>query len=220
MNSAGTALSRIRARHFRVVPEIIALGTSTGGPQALLEILPRLPVDLPVGLIVVQHMPLGFTGPLAKRLNTMSAIEVQEAKHGDIVEPGNVYIAPAGQHITVQRRTGPKGEFKTYICLSDHPLGTLHKPSADVMMLSVAQAFGRYSVGIILTGMGADGVQGMSAIREAGGITIGQDKATSAVYGMARACAERGILQRVVPLAQMTTQILQVLRYRQKNEQG
>jgi two-component system chemotaxis response regulator CheB len=197
---------------FRVIPEIVALGTSTGGPRALQEILPELPADLPVGMIIVQHMPPGFTGPLAKRLNTMSAIEVREAEHGNVIEPGTVYIAPAGRHIKVQRRA----ESKAAICLSDHPSGTMHKPSADVLMLSVAEAFGRYSFGIILTGMGADGFRGMTAIRRAGGITIGQDEASSAVYGMPRVCAEGGILQRVVPLDQVPRQILQALRYQPK----
>jgi two-component system chemotaxis response regulator CheB len=197
------------------VPEIVAIATSTGGPDALQELLPQLPADLPVGVIIVQHMPPGFTGPLAKRLNKISAIEVREAEHGDIVEAGKVYIAPAGRHITVQGYE-TKGMLKAKICLSDEPLGTLHRPSADVMMLSVAEAFGRYSCGIILTGMGNDGLKGITAIRGAGGITIGQDEASSAVYGMPRVCAQRGILHGIVPLAQMTTQILQVLRYTEK----
>jgi len=198
--------------HLPVVPEIVALGTSTGGPRALQQILPELPADLPVGIIIVQHMPIGFTGPFAKRLNMMSEIEVREAEHGNVIEPGTVYIAPAGQHIKVQRRA----ESKAAICLSDHPSGTLHKPSADVLMLSVAEAFGRYSLGIILTGMGADGLRGMTAIRRAGGITLGQDEASSAVYGMPRVCAEGGILQKVVPLDQVPRQILQALRYQPK----
>jgi two-component system chemotaxis response regulator CheB len=198
---------------FRVIPEIVVLGTSTGGPRALQLIIPQLPSDLPVGMIIVQHMPPGFTGPLAKRLNTMSDIEVREAEHGNGIEAGTVYIAPAGQHIKVQR----SAESKAAICLSDYPSGTMHKPSADVLMLSVAEAFGRYSFGIILTGMGADGLRGMTAIRRAGGITIGQDEASSAVYGMPRVCAEGGILQRVVPLNQVPRQILQALRYQPKN---
>ncbi len=217
MNSTITHLSPIRLTHFRAVPEIIAIGTSTGGPQALQDLLPQLPVDLPVGIIVVQHMPHGFTGPLAKRLNTISAIEVREAETGDLVQAGKVYIAPAGRHITVARH-GTNSELRTKICLSDHPLATLHRPSADVLMASVAEVFGRYCCGIILTGMGTDGLQGMTAIHDAGGITIGQDEASSAVYGMPRACAEGGVLQSVVPLSQMTAQILQVLRYIEKAE--
>ena len=218
MNPAATHLSSLRLTYFRVVPEIIAIGTSTGGPQALQDLLPQLPNDLPVGIIVVQHMPHGFTGPLAKRLNTISTIEVREAEPGDIVAPGKVYIAPAGRHITVVHH-GTKSEMKTKICLSEHPLATLHRPSADVMMASVAEVFGPNCCGIILTGMGSDGLKGMTAIRDAGGITIGQDEASSAVYGMPRACAESGILQGVLPLSQMTAQILQALRYTEKVEQ-
>jgi two-component system, chemotaxis family, protein-glutamate methylesterase/glutaminase len=208
-----------RSTHSRVVPEIVAIGTSTGGPDALQDLLPQLPADLPVGVIIVQHMPAGFTGPLAKRLNTMSAVEVREAEHGDLVGAGTVYIAPAGRHITVERH-GTNRELKTKICLSGSPLATLHRPSADVMMASVAELFGQYCCGIILTGMGNDGLEGMTAIHEAGGITIGQDQASSAVYGMPRVCAERGILQWVVPLSQMKSQILQALRYAGKNEQN
>ena len=215
MNSATTSLIPIRLTDFRVVPEIVAIGTSTGGPDALQDLLPQLPADLPVGVMIVQHMPPGFTGPLAKRLNTISPIEVREAEHGDFVEAGRVYIAPAGRHITVAKH-GTNRELKTMICLSDHPLGTLHRPSADVMMASVAEVFGQYSCGFILTGMGNDGLMGMTAIRDAGGITIGQDQASSAVYGMPRVCAEEGILQWILPLSQMKSRILQALRYTEK----
>ena len=215
INSTATTLSPLHLTYFRVVPEIVAIGTSSGGPKALQDLLPQLPADLPVGVVIVQHMPPGFTGPLAERLNRISAIEVGEAEHGEIVEPGKVYIAPAGRHITL-RRQGRRIEWKAGICLSDQPLSTLHKPSADVLMVSVAEVFGRYSCGIILTGMGTDGLKGMTAIYDAGGITIGQDQASSAVYGMPRVCAERGILQGIVPLAHMTAQILQALRYTEK----
>ncbi|MGH9517795.1 MAG: CheB methylesterase domain-containing protein [Terriglobales bacterium] len=217
MNSAITKLSAWGLMHFRIVPEIVAIGASTGGPQALQDLLPQLPADLPVGVIIVQHMPPGFTGPLAKRLNMISEIEVREAECGDFVQAGKVYIAPAGQHITVERQ-GSEIDLKIKICLSSHPLGTLHKPSTDVMMASIAEVFGRCCCGIILTGMGSDGLEGMTAIHHVGGITIGQDEASSIVYGMPRACAERGILQSVVPLSQMKAQILQALRYTKKAE--
>jgi two-component system chemotaxis response regulator CheB len=217
MNPVARHSSSLGLSHARVVPEIIAMGTSTGGPQALQDLLPQLPADLPVGIIVVQHMPHGFTGPLAKRLNTISAIEIREAEAGDLVEAGKVYIAPAGRHITVARH-GTNSELRTRICLSDHPLATLHRPSADVMMASVAEVFGQYCCGIILTGMGNDGLKGMTAIRDAGGITIGQDESSSAVYGMPRVCAERGVLQSVIPLSQMTAQILQALRFTERAE--
>jgi two-component system chemotaxis response regulator CheB len=197
------------SEEFRSLPEIVVLGTSTGGPKALQEILPQLPADLPVGVLVVQHMPPGFTAPFAKRLDSLSKLKVKEASQGELVEPGSVYIAPAGQHSTVSRRGS-----KTILHISSEPSGTLHKPSVDVMMLSVAEEFGRHTLGIIMTGMGSDGLHGMTAIRNAGGITIGQDEATSAVYGMPRCCAESGVLQKVVPLPLLPRQILQAVRYR------
>src|SRR5581483_7411244 len=191
------------------VPEILAIGTSTGGPRALQEIIPELPPDLPVPIIIVQHMPVGFTGPLAKRLDLISEIEVREAEHSDTLDPCTVYIAPAGRQITLQQSM----HSSTTIALSDGFQGILHKPSVDLMMLSVAAVYGRRSCGIILTGMGCDGLQGMTAIHRAGGITIGQDEASCTVYGMPRACAERGVLQRVVSLAEMPKEILRAVNY-------
>ncbi len=199
-------------QEFHIFPEIIVLGTSTGGPKALQDILPHLPADLPVGILIVQHMPPGFTAPFAKRLNAICKAEVREAVQGESIDGGTIYIAPAGRHVTVARKSGSKAT----IHLSDNPPGTLHKPSVDVMMLSIAEAFGRNSAGVILTGMGSDGLQGMTAIRQAGGITIGQDELTCAVYGMPRACAESGILQRVVPLDLIPRQILNAVRYKPK----
>lgn len=193
-----------------LVPEIVAIGTSTGGPRALQEIIPEFPPDLPVPVIIVQHMPIGFTGPLAKRLDLISEIEVREAEHGDSLDPCTVYIAPAGRQITLQH----PAHSRITIALSDGFPGILHKPSVDLMMLSVAAVYGRSSSGIILTGMGCDGLQGMTAIHRAGGITIGQDEASCTVYGMPRACAERGVLQRVVSMSEMPKEILRVLNYK------
>ena len=193
----------------RLVPRIVVLGTSTGGPRALQELLPELPGDLPVSMIVVQHMPPGFTAPFAKRLDGLSRVKVREAQHGETIVPGTVYIAPAGHHTTLVRDSS-----RVSICLSDTPSNTPHKPSVDIAMLSVAELFGTYAMGIILTGMGSDGLVGMTAIHEAGGITLGQDEATSVVYGMPRSCAEHGVLDRVVPLSQVPRYILQAIRYR------
>jgi two-component system, chemotaxis family, protein-glutamate methylesterase/glutaminase len=201
---------RIHSRETpQPIPRIVVLGTSTGGPQALQGLLSKLPGDLPLAMIVVQHMPPGFTAPLAKRLDGLSKLKVCEAQHGEAVLPGTVYIAPAGQHTTLA-----KSAHRVSICLSDAPSNTAHKPSVDVTMLSVAEVFGHYALGIILTGMGSDGVQGMTAIHEAGGLTMGQDEASSVVYGMPRCCAERGILQHVVPLSEIPRHILQAIHYR------
>jgi len=193
-------------------PSVIALGTSTGGPKALQEILPLLPADLSVGVLIVQHMPQGFTGPFARRLDNLCNVTVKEAAHGEMIEPGVVYIAPAGQHMAVSRR----GASKVAIQLSQTPAGTLHMPSVDVMMLSVAEVFHGLSMGVIMTGMGADGVQGMQAIAREGGLTLGQDEASCTVYGMPRSCAEAGVLQRVVPLKQIPDQIMLATRYQRR----
>jgi two-component system, chemotaxis family, protein-glutamate methylesterase/glutaminase len=193
-------------------PVIVALGTSTGGPKALQEILPMFPADLSVPILIVQHMPLGFTAPFAQRLNSLCSLTICEAQHGQRIQPGVAYIAPAGQHMTVRRRSGSS----TMICLDSHPEKSLHIPSVDVMMKSVATAYGNLALGVILTGMGSDGAEGMQAIHRQGGLTIGQDEAGCAVYGMPRACAERGILSRVLPLSEIPGHILQVTRQRKR----
>jgi len=199
----------IHKRFHFAVPGVIVLGTSTGGPKALQEILPTLPSDLPVAILAVQHMPRGFTKPLAIRLNSLCRIKIREAEHDDPIEPGCVYIAPAGQHMTIYRSS----PSKVAIRLSTFPEKTTHMPSVDVTMLSVAEVFQNLAMGIIMTGMGSDGAQGMRAIYEAGGLTVGQDEASCAVYGMPRACAEQGVLHRVVTLESIPDQILQAIRY-------
>ena len=203
-----------RTEAFCPVPSIIAIGTSTGGPKALQEILPLLPADLPVGIVIVQHMPAGFTGPFARRLDNLSKIAVREAANNDTVEPGVIYIAPAGIHLTVHRSS----VSKTSLRLSQHPPNMLHVPSVDVMMLSVAEAFRGLAMGIIMTGMGADGALGMQAIAREGGLTVGQDERTCTVYGMPRACAELGVLKRTVPLLDIPKQILQATKYRKRSD--
>ena len=189
---------------------IVALGISTGGPKALEEILPFLPGDLPVPILVVQHMPAGFTAPFAQRLNSLCTVSVREASQGEVVQAGAVYIAPAGYHMTVDRPTNSR----TLIWLCSKPENQVHVPSADVLMQSVAAAFQSQAMGVIMTGMGSDGAQGMNAIHREGGFTLGQDEQSCAVYGMPRVCADMGILDRVVPLLQIPHEILQATRYR------
>jgi two-component system chemotaxis response regulator CheB len=197
---------------FPVNPAIVAIGTSTGGPQALQEILTQFPADLSVPVLIVQHMPPGFTKPFAERLNGLCKVRVQEAIHHEPLCRGVVYIAPAGIHITVERPSNALG----LISLTPQPQESLHIPSIDVMMGSVVAAFRSLAMGVILTGMGSDGAQGMTAIHRAGGITIGQDESSCAVYGMPRACAELGILQTVLPLRQIPQNILQATQYRMR----
>ncbi|HEY3971858.1 MAG TPA: chemotaxis response regulator protein-glutamate methylesterase [Candidatus Sulfotelmatobacter sp.] len=194
------------------MPAIVAIGTSTGGPKALQEILPLFPRDLAVPILIVQHMPAGFTAPFAQRLNNLCAVAVREASHREPVDPGVVYIAPAGRHMRVERPSG----LRAFLSLDSHPQDCLHIPSVNILMNSVASAFKNLALGVIMTGMGSDGAEGMNAIHRQGGLTIGQDEASCTVYGMPRACAELGILSRVVPLASIPAQILQATRYRKR----
>jgi len=191
-------------------PAIVALGISTGGPKALQEMLPVLPPDLPVPILVVQHMPAGFSAPFARRLNDLCAITICEPSNGEVVQPGVVYLAPGGLHMTVERPSNSR----MVISLSGEAENQMHVPSVDLMMLSVAAAFHSDAMGVIMTGMGSDGAQGMKAIHREGGFTVGQDEPSCAVYGMPRVCAEMGILDRVVPLSQIPQEILQATHYR------
>jgi len=193
-------------------PAIVAVGISTGGPKALQEILPLLPRDLGVPILVVQHMPRGFTAPFAQRLNSLCSVAVREATQHEAIQTGVVYIAPAGMHMTVERYP----DARAFIRLDTQPENCLHIPSADITMKSVAEAYRNLAMGVIMTGMGSDGAEGMRAIYRQGGFTLGQDEASCTVYGMPRACAESGVLNRVVPLSQIPTQILQATRYRKR----
>lgn len=193
-------------------PTIVALGASTGDPRALEQILPLFPRDLHVPILIVQHMPPGFTRAFAQRLDFLSSVAVREAIHGESIDPRVVYIAPAGVHMTVQRRLGSRAFIRL-----DHNRGShLHVPSVDTLMKSVAEAFHELAMGVILTGMGADGAEGMSAIHRHGGFTIGQDEASCIVYGMPRVSAENGSLLRVVPLSRISAEILKATQYRKR----
>jgi two-component system chemotaxis response regulator CheB len=187
------------ARRARVV----VIGTSTGGPPALQAIIPRLPSGIATAILVVQHMPVGFTRSLAERLNARSAVRVREAEDGEPVVAGQVLIAPAGKHMKVKKRgTAVK------IWLDDEPRAALHRPSADVLMASVARAYGPRSMGVILTGMGSDGVEGLRAIREAGGQTLAESEETCVIYGMPKAAVEAGVVDRSVRLERLADEIL------------
>lgn len=193
------------------VPSIIAIGTSTGGPKALQDILSALPGDLPVPILIVQHMPEGFIGHLAKRLDRTSPLHVHEARQGALIKPGHVYVAPAGRHLTVRRIS----TSQVVLCLSRLPDKVAHIPSVDVLMGSVAEVFHSSAMGVILSGMGRDGTEGMQAVFREGGYTLGQDEATCVVYGMPRSCEERGILREVAALPEISRRILGLLRYQQ-----
>lgn len=192
---------------------LVMIGTSTGGPRALYEIIPALPAHLGAPVLVVQHMPPGFTRSLAERLDAVSAIRVKEAEDGEEVVSGTVYIAPGDYHLTVRPRRGEnEAGQRLFIELTRDPLVSGHRPSVDVMMTSVANCFWAPMVAVILTGMGQDGTQGMKFLKSRGCRTIAEDESTCVVFGMPRVAIESGIVDRVVPLPRIATEIQALLR--------
>ncbi len=186
--------------------KIVVLGTSTGGPRALQEVIPHLPANLPCALVVVQHMPPGFTKSLADRLNQLSPIKVKEAEHGEIITAGTVYIAPGDYHIKFLRTMD-----KVAINLTkDPPLGG-HRPAVDPMFESAAQVYGRNCIAVLLTGMGQDGANGMLTIKSKRGYTIAEDQKTAIVYGMPKAAADRGAVDIVLPLQAVAAEIVRAV---------
>jgi two-component system chemotaxis response regulator CheB len=183
--------------------DVVVIGTSTGGPPALQAIVPRLPRGLHAAVLIVQHIPAGFTRSLAERLQARSVLPVREAVDGEAVEPGQVLIAPGGQHMKLRRR----GE-SVRVLLDDHPYSALHRPSADVLMTSAAKIYGARVLGVILTGMGNDGVEGLRAIRAAGGHSLAESEDTCVIYGMPKAAVEAGLVERSVPLPRIADEIL------------
>jgi two-component system chemotaxis response regulator CheB len=181
---------------------ILAIGASTGGVEALKTVLMGLPADCPPTLIT-QHMPPRFTAAFAGRLNRECPMTVSEATHEEVIEPGHVYIAPGAYHLQLGRRNS-----KRVCLLSEAPPVSGHRPSVDVLFHSFAQIAGNAAVGVILTGMGKDGADGLLAMRNAGAVTLGQDEDSSLVYGMPRAAFERGAVMRQFSLSHMADAIL------------
>ena len=173
---------------------VVALGTSTGGTQALEAVLSALPVDSP-GIVIVQHMPEAFTAAFAQRLNTVCQIEVREAKNGDRVHTGLALIAPGGRHLVLERNGA---QYR--VAVVDGPPVSRHRPSVDVLFRSVARAAGRNALGVIMTGMGDDGARGLKEMRDAGARTLGQDEDSCVVYGMPKEAMKMGGVERELPL--------------------
>jgi two-component system chemotaxis response regulator CheB len=189
------------ARAGAALPHIVAIGASTGGTEALRAIIEALPPGAP-GMVVVQHMPEGFTAAFAQRLNANAQVEVKEAAYGDVITPGRVLISP-GNHHTLVRRCGNR----LYAQTTNGPLVSRHRPSIDVLFRSVAQAAGASATGVILTGMGDDGAEGLREMRDAGAHTIAQDEATSVVFGMPKEAIARGAAAEVLPLGRIAMTI-------------
>lgn len=185
--------------------KIVAIGASTGGTEALKELLMGFPRNAP-GTVVVQHMPANFTAPFAERLNSLCAVEVREAKSGDSITPGVVLIAPGDYHMVV-RRSGAR--YYVEIGMGDKVSG--HRPSVDVLFNSVSKVVGANAIGVILTGMGSDGARGLLKMREMGARTFGQDEASCVVYGMPKVAYELGGVEKQVALNKMAPSILNSL---------
>lgn len=179
---------------LRTTERVVALGTSTGGTQALEVVLTALPRVSP-GIVIVQHMPEHFTAAFADRLNGLCQIEVREARHNDRVMAGRALIAPGGKHMLL-RRNGAQ----YHVEVVDGPLVNRHRPSVDVLFRSVAKCAGANALGVIMTGMGDDGAAGLLEMRKAGAQTVGQDEASCVVYGMPKEAVKRGAVAKVVPL--------------------
>lgn len=187
--------------------KLVVIGTSTGGPQALQSVVTRLPGNLPCGVVIVQHMPAGFTKSLAERLNSISEIAVKEAEHDEIIKAGQVYIAPGDYHL----RIVPAGGGERKIVLSQEPrVGNL-RPTVNYMFESAAQ-FGRDLVSVIMTGMGSDGCEGMKKVKATGGYSIAQDENSCVVYGMPKAVVDAGLADEIRPLNKIAEAIVDAVR--------
>jgi two-component system chemotaxis response regulator CheB len=186
--------------------DLVVIGASTGGPPALQALIPGLPGDLRAGVVIVQHIPAGFTRPFAGRLDAASALSVREAEQGDRIRAGEVLVAPGGRHLSFASRGG-----ELAVLLDAEPTDTLHRPSVDVTMKSAAELRGRRSAGVLLTGMGTDGAWGMMAIRARGGWTLAESEESCVVYGMPRAAVEMGAASEVVPLGKMAARLAAVV---------
>lgn len=190
---------------FRDQYDVLVIGVSTGGPQGLQALVPRLPADFPIPAAIVLHLPVGYTEAYARRLDDASAVSVKEATEGEEVRPGVVLLAPAGRHLTFVRDTS--GRIVTRLDI--RPLDTPHRPSVDVLFQSAAEVYGERVLAVIMTGMGADGRDGAAWIKARGGTVLTEAEETCIVYGMPRAVVEAGLSDEAVPLDRLATDILE-----------
>ena len=192
--------------------DVVVIGTSTGGPQALAEIIPALSADLTVPVLIVQHMPPVFTASLAQSLNQRSPLEVMEAQADQSVRSGQVLIAPGGRHMVVHRVTSSNGNSSVRVGLNDDPPENSCRPSVDVLFRSVGATYGRNVLAVVMTGMGEDGMRGVKALKERGCYCITQDAASCTIYGMPRAVDQAGLSDESVPLRHIASRIAHLVR--------
>jgi two-component system chemotaxis response regulator CheB len=197
-------LERSNLALSKTTNKVVVLGASTGGTQAIEQIIKQLPATSP-GVVIVQHMPAGFTRAFAERLNGLCAVEVKEAANGDSVTNGKVLIAPGDSHMLVKRSGA-----SYFVEVKSGPLVNHHRPSVEVLFQSAAQYVGANAIGVMLTGMGGDGAQGMKKMKDAGAVNICQDERSCVVFGMPRAAIEAGAANHVLPLEVIAEQILKI----------
>lgn len=199
----------------RAAHAVVVIAASTGGPRALAEVVPSFTRALDAAVLIAQHMPRGFTSGLARRLDDVSVLTVQEGADGDLLLPNHAYVAPGGRHMTVRATSaGPQ------LALDDSPAVWGVKPAADPLFRSAATVFGRQAVGVVLTGMGRDGSDGLRVIRAAGGGAVVQDEATSTIFGMPAAALEHAGADRIVPLSGIAAAATELLAVRRESTRG
>jgi two-component system chemotaxis response regulator CheB len=187
-----------------IISKLVVIGASTGGPRAILDVMQGIPVGLPAAFLIVQHMPKGFTRSFAERIAWQSGVKSKEAEEGDVVLAGEAFVAPAGYHLVLERQ---QEQLKLKLS-QDAPVNFV-RPSIDITMSSAAEIFGRDVIGVILTGMGKDGLEGARKIREKGGVIIAQDEKSSVVWGMPKAVYEAGLANNVLPLGSVAEAIIE-----------
>ena len=187
--------------------DVVVLGISTGGPQALKRLIPQLPADFPVPVLMVMHMPVGYTEMYAAKLNELSQLEVKEAAEGDEIKPGRVFLAQAGRHLSVKRQSS--GRVVTH--LDAKPFNSLHRPSVDALFQSAAEVYGKRLLGVVMTGMGSDGKQGAAWIKSQGGLIFTEAESSCVVYGMPCTVVEAGLSDKSVALDDMARAIREVV---------
>ncbi len=187
--------------------EIVAIGISTGGPNALREVFTTIDGELSVPVVVVQHMPAGFTEEFAKSLDKVSPLEISEAKDGDVLKPGRVLIAPGNYHMEAEKK-----RLAAVVTLNSNPPVNGHRPSVDVLFSSIAKIYGERTLAVIMTGMGKDGAREIGEIRKAGGITVAQDQKSSVVFGMPKVAYDNGFIQHIVPLKEISGLIGKIVK--------
>ncbi|WP_415716424.1 protein-glutamate methylesterase/protein-glutamine glutaminase [Maridesulfovibrio sp.] len=193
----------VKTQLGRAKRDVVVIGVSTGGPPAVQKILSSLPKDFPAGIVIAQHMPKAFTGPFANRLNGVSQLNVKEAETGDRLLPGHVFVAPGGSHLIVDQKVS-----RIDLIVTPEPKEALYKPSANVLVSSVAKSLGRRALGVILTGMGNDGRDGIRELKSKGGRAIAQSDSSCVVYGMPKAIVDDGLADEIVDIDDMANAII------------